>query len=71
MISFYCLKAHKGEEVSQNHHLSYVRCGWSLSKISSVGHLCFNSIKQVNTWYKMNEIANKMLLAGNLFLKCI
>ena len=29
---------------------------------------CFNSIKQVNTRYKMNEIVNKFLLARDKFM---
>ena len=29
---------------------------------------CFNSIKQVNTSYKMNEVVNKLLLAGDKFM---
>ena len=29
---------------------------------------CFNSIKQVNRRYKLNEIINKLLLAGDKFL---
>ena len=29
---------------------------------------CFNSINQVNTRYKMNEIVNKFLLAGYKFM---
>ena len=29
---------------------------------------CFNSIKQVNTRYKMNELVNKFLLAGDKFM---
>ena len=40
----------------------------TLSKISLVGHLFFNSIKQVNTKYKMNEIINSYFLAGDKFI---
>ena len=29
---------------------------------------CFNSIKHVNRRYKLNEIINKLLLAGDKFL---
>ena len=29
---------------------------------------CFNSIKQVNTRYKMTKIVNKFLLAGDKFI---
>ena len=29
---------------------------------------CFNSIKQINNRYKMNEIVNKFLLAGDKFI---
>ena len=29
---------------------------------------CFKSIKQVNTRYKINEIVNKFLLAGDKFM---
>ena len=29
---------------------------------------CFNSIKQDNTRYKMNEIVNKFLLAADKFM---
>ena len=29
---------------------------------------CFKSIQQVNTRYKMNEIVNNFLLAGNKFM---
>ena len=29
---------------------------------------CFNKITQVNTRYKMNEIENKLLLAGDKFM---
>ena len=39
-----------------------------LSKISLVGHLFFNSNKQVNTKHKMNEIINSYLLAGDKFI---
>ena len=40
-----------------------------LSKIPLVGPLFFNSIKQVNTRYKMNEIVNNFLLAGDKFIR--
>ena len=40
----------------------------TLSKIPLVGLFCFNSIKQVNTRYKMNEIVNKCLFAGYKFI---
>ena len=36
-----------------------------LSKIPLVGPLCFNSIKQVNTRYKLNVIVHQFLLAGD------
>ena len=36
-----------------------------LSKIPLVGPLLFQRYQQVNTRYKMNEIANKLLLAGD------
>ena len=39
-----------------------------LSKTPLLGPLCFKSIQQVNTRYKMNEIANKFLLAGDKFM---
>ena len=41
----------------------------ALSKILLGGLLLFlNSIKQVNTKYKMNEVVNKFLLAGDKFM---
>ena len=30
--------------------------------------VCFNSIKEINTSYKMNKIVNKFLLAGDKFM---
>ena len=39
-----------------------------LSKIPLIGTLCFNSIKQFNATYKMNEIVNNFLLAGDRFM---
>ena len=36
-----------------------------LSKIPLVDPLCFDSIKEVNTRYKINEIVNNFLLAGD------
>ena len=39
-----------------------------LNKIPLSGPLFFNSIKQVNTRYKMNEIVNKFLSAGDKFI---
>ena len=39
-----------------------------LNKIHQQVHFCFNSIKQVNRRYKMNEIENKFLLAGDEFI---
>ena len=36
-----------------------------LSQIPFVGPVLFNSIKQVNTRYKMNKIMNKFLLTGD------
>ena len=40
----------------------------SLSKITLVGLHCFVNIIQVNTRYKMNEIVNNFLLAGDKFM---
>ena len=40
----------------------------SLTRIPLVGPLFFNSIKQVNTRSKMNNIVNKFLLAGDKFM---
>ena len=40
----------------------------SLSEIPLVGPLLFDSIKQVNTRYKLNEIVNRFLLAGDKFM---
>ena len=37
-------------------------------KIDGSRNYCFNSIKQVNTKYKINEIVNKFLLAGDRFM---
>ena len=48
--------------------LSSVGIKTPASKIPFVGPLLFNSIKQVNTRYKMNEILNKFLLAGDKFM---
>ena len=39
-----------------------------LGQIPSAGPLCFGSIKQVNTRYKMNEIVNKFLLPRDTFM---
>ena len=39
-----------------------------LSKIPLVGSLLFNSIKQANTRYQMNEIVNKFLLTRDKFM---
>ena len=39
-----------------------------LSRISLVGPLLFKGYWQVNTRYKMNEIKNKFLLAGDKFM---
>ena len=46
--------------------LSSLRIKTPLNKIHLVVSLsCFKSIKQVNTRYKLNEIVNKFLLAGD------
>ena len=45
--------------------LSSLGINTSLSKIRLVGLFCFNSIKQVNTRYKINERVNTFSLAGD------
>ena len=39
-----------------------------LGKIQLLGSLFFNSIKQINTKYIINKIANKFSLAGDKFM---
>ena len=39
-----------------------------LNKIPLLVPLCFKSIQQINTRYKMKEIVNKFLLAGDNFM---
>ena len=39
-----------------------------LSKVPLVGSYLFQRYQQVNTRYKMNEVANSFLLAGDKFM---
>ena len=40
----------------------------SLNEIPLLGALCFKSIQQINTRYKMDEVVKKFLLAGDIFM---
>ena len=54
--------------VRDNEKITIIKQQEARRLLSSLIVFCLNSIKQVNTKYKMNEIVNKLLLAGDKFL---
>ena len=54
--------------VRDNKKITIIKQQEARRLLSSLIAFCLNSIKQVNTKYKMNEIVNKFLLVGDKFM---
>ena len=54
--------------VPDNEKITIIKQQEARRLLSSLIVFCLNSIKQVNTKYKMNEIVNKFLLVGDKFM---
>ena len=54
--------------VRDNKKITIIKQQEARRLLSSLIVFCLNSIKQVNTKYKMNEIVNKFLLVGDKFM---